>query len=57
MDTKDKAILALLQHDAEMPLADIAANVREPLSGRTIGALWVASADADAVIERVDLDA
>ena len=27
MDTKDKAILALLQHDAEMPLADIAARV------------------------------
>lgn len=27
MDTKDRAILALLQHDAEMPLADIAQRV------------------------------
>ena len=39
------------------PLADIAADVCEPLSGRTIGALWVASGDAEAAIERVDLDA
>lgn len=27
MDTKDRTILALLQHDADMPLADIAARV------------------------------
>ena len=27
MDTKDRAILALLQHNAELPLADIAAQV------------------------------
>lgn len=27
MDAKDRAILALLQHDAEMPLADIAESV------------------------------
>ena len=39
------------------PLADIAADVREPLSGRTIGALWAASADVNVVIESVDLDA
>ncbi len=39
------------------PLADIAADVREPVSGRTIAALWAASADADTSIKRVDLDA
>ena len=39
------------------PLADIAAEVREPVSGRSIGALWAASAEANAVIERVELDA
>ncbi len=39
------------------PLADVAADVREPLSGRTIGALWAASADVNVVIESVDLDA
>lgn len=39
------------------PLADIAPDVREPRSGRTVAALWAASADASAAIERVDLDA
>ncbi|MEO7064433.1 MAG: 2-amino-4-hydroxy-6-hydroxymethyldihydropteridine diphosphokinase [Dokdonella sp.] len=39
------------------PLADIAPSVIEPVSGRTIAALCAASADANAAIERVDLDA
>ncbi len=39
------------------PLADIAPDVREPLSGCTVAALWAASADASAAIERVELDA
>lgn len=39
------------------PLADIAPSVREPVSGRTVAALWAASADVNAAIERVELGA
>ncbi len=38
------------------PLADIAADQREPLSGQTIASLWRASPHAGAHFERVDLD-
>jgi len=39
------------------PLADIAAQVREPRSGRTLAELWQASPDHARAFERVDLDA
>lgn len=38
------------------PLADIAASVREPRSGRSVGELWQASPDHARAFERVDLD-
>ena len=39
------------------PLADIAAQVREPRSGRTLAELWQASPDHARMFKRVDLDA
>ncbi len=39
------------------PLADIAPQVREPVSGQTIAQLWAASAAACAIFERVDIGA
>jgi 2-amino-4-hydroxy-6-hydroxymethyldihydropteridine diphosphokinase len=39
------------------PLADIAAHVREPRSGRSLAELWKSSPDHARTFERIDLDA